>query len=282
MRIEIKDHPVDIVTLKTDLAVMSDPGSELRSHKAGRLYVKTGPRHATGVSRSRLAYQAGGANYLDASVSQALRTRGVRHLDFICKNIMDAARPERDRKTAEPDRYLVGHARAMASIIALAEYPAARPLGFEAAVEMAAANWADLSTLDQAGVRQWWERAVRAQLEAARTADQLEQDTSVKGAKDAKSQPKAGASTDEGLEPAWFERKYLPASARPVPRPASVDVPQSAAQAQREAQQAYILWHQVPQSQVNSTSVASSSSSNTAKPGPMPPRDAEKSITSLS
>ncbi len=235
MRTEIHDRQLDITALHTHLADIADPNSELRSHKVGRLYAKSGPRHAAGRSRSRLAYQAAGAEYLDRSVTLALRERKVKNAVYVCKSIMAAARPEPDRAADEPHRYRVRHARAMAQIIALAERPAARPLGFEAAALMAAEHWPHLSRLDDTGVRQWWEAAVRDQLAAARDADPK--------LADAKSQSAVVPGEGDALNAGWFERKDQPARLDPVPSSASNIAEQSAAQAQREVQ---TLWHPRP------------------------------------
>ncbi len=236
MRIAIQDRPVSLTTLSTDLAAITDPNCELRSHKAGRLYAKSGARHAHGRSRSRLAYQAGGAEYLSRSVSQSLRERGVTHVVALCKSIMDAARPESERNADEPQRYRVRHARAMARILEAAQRPEAQPLGFESAVQMAATHWPVLSALDDTGARQWWGLAVRAQLATARKAELK--------AGDAKAHPRAASGPDDVLTPSSFDRKGPPAAPVRLQPPQPLSLAQkSAAQAQREAQ---TLWHNAP------------------------------------
>lgn len=168
MRTEIHDRQVDITALATQLASAASPGSELRQQKAGVLYAKSGPRHTDGKSRSRLIYQAGGAQYLGRSICLSLRQRHVQHVDALCKAVMDAARPSQDRRADEPDRYLVRHARVMARIIQMAECPGARPLGFEAALNRAIKNWPVLSGLDDKAAGQWWADAVRSHAAPAR------------------------------------------------------------------------------------------------------------------
>lgn len=232
MRTEIHDRQLTITALDAELAKNLSPNNELRSQKAGRLYAKVGPRHANGTSRSRLIYQAGGANYLRSSINLTLRERRVFHVDRMCKDIMGAARPSSEQRADEPNRYLVRHAMDMARIIRMADCPAARPLGFEAALEMTTEHWPHLSGLDRKGVDTWWAKAVAGKLAASRQEATL--------AVNSKTQALPEGNSEDGIHKNLFERKGTPETTPPQPSPVSNGIPQSAAAAQRQEQ---VQWH---------------------------------------
>lgn len=144
MRTTITQTQQDIVSVCTEL--LKEPGSktmELRAQKAGRLYAKSGKRHADGKSRSRLTYQDRGAAYLRESVCIALRTRKVARVDDVCVDIMLAARPAHTVRKEEPNRYLGAHAHAMAEIVTLADSLTRLGLEITSATLWAARAWKD-------------------------------------------------------------------------------------------------------------------------------------------
>lgn len=150
---------LSIVDLSADLLQQPSPSAQLRLKKAGCLYVKSGPPKTSGPSSSRLTYQRQGAAYLRESVQVALSERRVRNSPEVGAAIMRAVRPESQCKASEPNRYDVGHARAMATIVEFADRLQAEGMDISTAMLRVAREWSSPRGLTDAGKAQMLKEA---------------------------------------------------------------------------------------------------------------------------